>query len=287
MFAVLGSQGQLGRDLLAVLPPDTLALTRADIELDKPETVAAWFASHKPTVFINCSAYNLVDKAESDRDSAFRVNAWGPHLLAKACKAAGVRFVHVGTDYVFGLDEARTTPFTEADAPGPVSVYGLSKLDGEHLVRMTDPTALIVRTCGLYGLHGSGGKGGNFAETMLRVAGQGKPLRVVADQHCTPTFTVDLALMLRDLVAAKCGGLYHAVNDGATTWYDFAAEIFRLSHIDADLTPIPTADYPTPARRPKYSVLSTAKLQAVGIAAPRPWQAALSEYLALREMKSN
>jgi len=286
MFAVLGSQGQLGRDLLAVLPADTLALTRADIDLDNPETVTSWFATHRPSVFINCSAYNLVDKAESESEVAFRVNAWGPYALAKACRAAGVRFVHVSTDYVFGLDEDRTTPLAETDAPGPVSIYGLSKLNGEHLVRMVDPTALVIRTCGLYGLHGSGGKGGNFVETMLRVAGQGKPLRVVADQHCMPTFAVDLAWMIRDLIAKSCTGLVHAVNDGATTWHNFAAEIFRLAGTSVDLTPIATAEYPTPARRPKYSVLSTAKLQAMGIS-PRPWREALSEYLALRGTKSN
>jgi len=286
MFAVLGSQGQLGRDLLAVLPADTLALTRADIDLDNPETVTSWFATHRPSVFINCSAYNLVDKAESESEVAFRVNAWGPYALAKACRAAGVRFVHVSTDYVFGLDEDRTTPLAETDAPGPVSIYGLSKLNGEHLVRMVDPTALVIRTCGLYGLHGSGGKGGNFVETMLRVAGQGKPLRVVADQHCMPTFAVDLARMIRDLIAKSCTGLVHAVNDGATTWHNFAAEIFRLAGTSVDLTPIATAEYPTPARRPKYSVLSTAKLQAMGIS-PRPWREALSEYLALRGTKSN
>jgi len=286
MFAVLGSQGQLGRDLLAVLPADTLALTRADIDLDNPETVTSWFATHRPSVFINCSAYNLVDKAESESEVAFRVNAWGPYALAKACRAAGVRFVHVSTDYVFGLDEDRTTPLAETDAPGPVSIYGLSKLNGEHLVRMVDPTALVIRTCGLYGLHGSGGKGGNFVETMLRVAGQGKPLRVVADQHCMPTFAVDLARMIRDLIAKSCTGLVHAVNDGATTWHNFAAEIFRLAGTSVDLTPIATAEYPTPARRPKYSVLSTAKLQAMGIR-PRPWREALSEYLALRGTKSN
>jgi len=286
MFAVLGSQGQLGRDLLAVLPADTLALTRADIDLDNPETVTSWFATHRPSVFINCSAYNLVDKAESESEVAFRVNAWGPYALAKACRAAGVRFVHVSTDYVFGLDEDRTTPLAETDAPGPVSIYGLSKLNGEHLVRMVDPTALVIRTCGLYGLHGSGGKGGNFVETMLRVAGQGKPLRVVADQHCMPTFAVDLARMIRDLIAKSCTGLVHAVNDGATTWHNFAAEIFRLAGTSVDLTPIATAEYLTPARRPKYSVLSTAKLQAMGIR-PRPWREALSEYLALRGTKSN
>ena len=180
-IAVLGAQGQLGRDLCPRLSGDVLPLSRADLDLEKPETIAAYFAAHRPDVFINCSAYNFVDKAETDPDAAFRVNAWGVRALAEACRAAGVYLVHFSTDYVFGLDTNHRTPLTETDAPGPVSVYGLSKLAGEYLVRSICPQHLVIRTCGLYGVWGSGGKGSNFVETMLRVAGQGKTLRVVND----------------------------------------------------------------------------------------------------------
>jgi dTDP-4-dehydrorhamnose reductase len=134
--------------------------------------------------------------------------------LARACRHLGAKLVHFSTDYVFGLDTARTTPLTETDPPGPVSVYGLSKLAGEYLVRSTAPRNLVIRTCGLYGVWGSGGKGGNFVETMLRVAGQGKPLRVVNDQRCTPSYTVDVATAAAALIAAGAEGLFHVTSGG-------------------------------------------------------------------------
>ncbi|MGL6094590.1 MAG: SDR family oxidoreductase, partial [Fimbriiglobus sp.] len=188
-IAVLGSAGQLGRDLCPRLAGDVVPLTRADADLAHPATLAPALAAVRPDVVVNCAAYNFVDKAEAEPDAAFAGNAWGVRELARICRDIGARLVHVSTDYVFGLDAARTEPFAEADAPGPVSVYGLSKLAGEYVVRAADPRNLVVRTCGLYGVWGTGGKGGNFVETMLRVAGQGKPLRVVADQRCTPTAT--------------------------------------------------------------------------------------------------
>ena len=285
MIAVLGSRGQLGRDLVPRLPGDVRPLTRSDIDLDHPESVAAYFAAHNPDVFVNCSAYNLVDAAEADPDAAFRVNAWGVRALAVACAKAGTKLVHVSTDYVFGLNAERATPFTELDAPGPLSVYGSSKLAGEYVVRTHCPRHLVVRTCGLYGAWGSGGKGGNFVETMLRVAGQGKPLRVVADQHCTPTSAADLADALVKLIAADAEGLFHLTNARVTTWHDLAAEAFRLAGVAADLTPIPTAEYPTPARRPGYSVLDCGKAAAFGVTM-RPWREALAAYLDERSRKA-
>ena len=285
MIAVLGSRGQLGRDLVPRLPGDVRPLTRADLDLDRPETVAAYFAANRPDLFVNCSAYNLVDQAEADPDAAFRVNAWGIRALAVACAKAGTKLVHVSTDYVFGLDAGRDSPFTELDAPGPLSAYGLSKLCGEYAARTHCPRHLVVRTCGLYGAWGSGGKGGNFVETMLRVAGQGKPLRVVADQHCTPTYAADLADALVKLIAADAQGLFHLTNAGATTWHDLAAEAFRLTGVAADLTPIPTAEYPTPARRPGYSVLDCGKAAALGVTM-RPWREALAAYLDERSRKA-
>lgn len=285
--AVLGSHGQLGRDLVPRLAGEVVPLTRADLDLGRPETIAAGVAAARPDVLVNCAAYNFVDQAEAEPDAAFAVNASGVRELARACAAAGVRLVHVSTDYVFGLDQARTTPLGEDDPPGPVSVYGLSKLAGEYLVRASDPRNLVVRTCGLYGVWGSGGKGGNFVETMLRVAGQGKPLRVVADQRCTPTYTADLADALVGLISARAAGLYHATSGGECSWHEFAAEIFRQAGIAADLTPITSAEFGAAARRPAYSVLSTAKLTAAGVAAPRPWTAALAAYLSERRTKSS
>jgi dTDP-4-dehydrorhamnose reductase len=281
-IAVLGSQGQLGRDLCPRLAGEVVPLTREHIDLARPDTIAPALAAVRPDVLVNCAAYNFVDKAEAEPDAAFEVNAWGVRALAAGCRETGAKLVHVSTDYVFGLDAARTAPLAEDDPPGPVSVYGLSKLAGEYVARAADPANLVVRTCGLYGVWGTGGKGGNFVETMLRVAGQGKPLRVVSDQRCTPSFTADVADAIAGLIAAGAGGLYHATNAGACTWYEFAAEIFRRSGMTADLTPIPTAERKDPARRPPFSVLSNAKLAAAGVPPPRPWPDALAGYLAVR-----
>jgi dTDP-4-dehydrorhamnose reductase len=168
------------------------------------------------------------------------------------------------------------------DNPRPSSAYGASKLKGEWGIRGAGLNYFILRTCGLYGLHGVGGKGGNFVETMLRVAGQGKPLRVVNDQRCTPSSTQDVARATLQLLETKQYGLYHLTNSGDCSWYEFAAEIFRLSGLSPSLTAIPTVDYPTPAKRPEYSVLDLSQLTSVGVARPRPWQEALAEYLSKR-----
>ena len=284
-IAVLGAQGQLGRDLCPRLSGQVVPLTRAEIDLAHPHTIPSVLAALRPDIFINCAAYNLVDKAETEPEIAFAVNAWGPRVLAQACHAVGCKLVHFSTDYVFGLDSSRTTPLSEADPPGPVSAYGLSKLAGEYLVRAADPGHLVIRTCGLYGVWGSGGKGGNFVETMLRVAGQGKPLRVVHDQRCTPSSTADVASATTALIAMGVSGLVHVTNGGACTWYEFAAEIFRLSGMSADLTPITSAQFAAPARRPTFSVLSNANAMSAGLAPLRPWPEALADYLMERQKK--
>jgi dTDP-4-dehydrorhamnose reductase len=191
-------------------------------------------------------------------------------------------FVHVSTDYVFGLDSSRRTPWSEIDAPGPISAYGLSKLTGEYWARQVIEKHIVVRTCGLYGLRGTGGKGGNFVETMLRVASEGRPLRVVADQRCTPSFVGDVARAMTQLIDSGQFGLFHLTNSGDCSWHEFAAEIFRQTGLTPDLKPIPSSEYKTPGRRPMYSVLGRDKAQAIGLPVLRPWQEALAEYLHIR-----
>ena len=282
---VLGAPGQLGRDLLPRLPGNVIPLGRAAVDITDATALRGYMIAVRPDVVINCAAYNFVDKAESETEAAFAVNAWAVRNLATLCREFDSTLVHYSTDYVFGLDGSRATPLTEDDSPGPVSVYGLSKLAGEYLVRSICPKHFVIRTCGLYGVWGSGGKGGNFVETMLRVAGQGKPLRVVSDQRCTPTFTADLADATANLIATKAYGLYHVTSAGDCTWYEFAREIFRQAGLTVDLTPITSAEFAAAARRPAYSVLSTDKVRTVGVPAPRPWTGALSEYLRLRQSK--
>lgn len=284
-IAILGAAGQLGRDLsprLATLG-EIIPLSRTDIDLAKPDNIGPALAAHRPNVFVNCAAYNLVDKAENDSDAAFAVNDVGVRLLAHACNANSAKLVHFSTDYVFGLDEKRNTPFIETDTPGPVSSYGTSKLRGERFALATSPSNLVIRTCGLYGVWGSGGKGGNFVETMLRLAGQGKPLRVVNDQRCTPSYTADVAVAAAQLIARDASGLLHVTNSGSCTWFEFASEILRVSGLKPDLTPITSAEFGAAAKRPAYSVLSTAKLAALLGSPLRSWQDALAAYLTERK----
>ncbi len=284
-YAVLGSAGQLGRDLCPRLPGEVVPLTRERMDLTQPETIRPALAAVRPDVLINCAAYNFVDKAETEPEAAFAVNAWGVRELALACRDAGCALMHFSTDYVFGLDETRQTPFLETDAPGPVSVYGLSKLAGEYCVRSICPRHFVVRTCGLYGVWGSGGKGTNFVETMLRVAGQGKPLRVVSDQTLTPSYTVDVARAAAALVQTDRYGLYQLTNGGACSWFEFAGAIFELAGVKADLSATTSKEYGAPARRPGYSVMATRAYDALGLSPGRPWREALAAYLQERQAK--
>jgi dTDP-4-dehydrorhamnose reductase len=278
-IAVLGADGQLGRELLPAL--DALPLRRADCDLARTETVAPAVARAAARVLVNCAAYNLVDHAETEPEAALAVNALGVWHLAATCSVRGTKLVHFSTDYVFGR-APRDTPFAETDAPGPVNAYGVSKLAGEHFALAASERNLVIRTCGLYGTHGVGGKGGNFVETMLRLAHAGVPIRVVDDQRCTPTYTVDLARATTELIARDAAGLFHVTNGGACSWFEFAEEIFRQAGLRPNVTPVSSAEFDAVATRPTYSVLSNAKLHALGVQPLRHWKDALAAYLAAR-----
>ncbi|MCI0701778.1 MAG: dTDP-4-dehydrorhamnose reductase [Planctomycetia bacterium] len=286
-IAILGAAGQLGRDLCPRLASlgEVIPLSRADIDLRLAENIVPTLTKHQPDVLVNCAAYNFVDKAETERDTASLVNAFGLQILAQECAVVDCKLVHFSTDYVFGQNATRATPYREDDSPGPISVYGWSKRFGERDVESASREHLVIRTCGLYGVWGSGGKGGNFVETMLRLVGEGKPIRVVHDQRCTPSYTVDVASATTELIARGATGLFHVTNSGDCTWYEFAQEIFRQSELKPDLTPIISAEYGAVAKRPAYSVLSTAKLASVLGSPLRSWQDALAAYLAERQQK--
>lgn len=276
-YAVLGSAGQLGRELVARLPAgETAALTRAEADLGVPGQVARVLGVLRPQVVINCAAYNFVDQAEDEPVAAFGVNVFGVRELAQASCDVGATLVHFSTDYVFGLDQERREPYQEADAPGPLSAYGSSKLTGEYFVRVASPNHYVIRTCGLYGRHGAGGKGGNFVETMLKLARAGKTIRVVNDQILTPTSAADLAAATLDLITRCRPGLYHLTNQGQCSWFDFAAAVFRLAGVAADLRPTTTREYGGKAARPAFSVLQTEHADAPCL---RPWEEALADYL--------
>jgi dTDP-4-dehydrorhamnose reductase len=276
-YAVLGANGQLGRDLCPRLPGEVVPLTHGEADLTRPETLRQTVRALRPDVVVNCAAYNLVDRAESEPEVAFAVNAWGVRALAEVCRDLDCVLVQFSSDYVFGLDTQRRTAYAPNDAPGPLSIYGLSKLAGEYLVRSLVARHFVVRTCGLYGVWGVGGKGGNFVETMLRLAAQGKPLRVVNDQECTPSYTVDVAEAAVALLRTQQYGVHHLTNAGSCSWYTFARTIFDLNGVRADLTAIPSAAWQAAAKRPHHSVLRCeARL--------RSWQEALAAYLRERQL---
>lgn len=284
-YVVLGSAGQLGRDICPRLDGQVLPWTRAEVDLTDAAGLKHALNQARPDIVINCAAYNLVDRAETEPDAAFAVNAWAIRNLAQACNDMDSTLVHYSTDYVFGLDAQRNRPYEEQEAPGPVSVYGLSKLTGEYLVRSLCSRHLVIRTCGLYGVWGSGGKGGNFVETMLRLAGQGKPLRVVADQICTPSYTVDVAEASIKLIRTGRFGIYHLTNQGSCSWHELAATIFEKTGTQADLTPITSREFGAAARRPPYSVLASTAYRSLELPELRSWRDALAAYLEERRRR--
>lgn len=278
-IVLIGAGGQLAHDLKLTLAAEhVVSLTRAELDIADADRVRAVLNEIRPEIIINAAAYNLVDQAETEPAAAFAVNAFGPLHLARWCGEHNTTLVHFSTDYVFGLDSHKT-PWNETDLPGPASVYGISKLSGENAVRAYCPRHLILRTCGLYGEKGSRGKGGNFVETMLRLAAAGKPIRVVHDQVCTPSSTKDVATTTAALLRADVFGMFHVTNTGSCSWFEFAREIFRLAGVAADCQPITAAQFGAAAKRPAYSVLSTRKLIEHDIFPPPAWQDALQSYL--------
>jgi|HubBroStandDraft_6_1064221.scaffolds.fasta_scaffold244972_1 dTDP-4-dehydrorhamnose reductase len=278
-IVIIGAAGQLGTALQACLTGEVSPLTHAQIEITKPEQVDEVLSAHKPDCVINAAAYNFVDRAEDEVIQAAQVNTFGPKNLAQWCAKSGATLVHVSTDYVFGSAAGRSQPLSETDPPFPTCAYALSKLRGEKLVEAECSKHFIVRTCGLYGRASTAGKG-NFVKTMRRLAQEGKDLSVVNDQHCTPSYAADIAGAISRLINTDAYGLYHATNDGGSTWYDFATEIFRLSNLNPSIRPVTSAEYPQKAKRPAYSVLDCRKLTAL-IGGPLPaWQDGLARYIA-------
>jgi dTDP-4-dehydrorhamnose reductase len=287
---LIGANGQLGSDLRdALAAHNVLAASRtalsdprhATVQLDvtEPDVIREAIAGFRPDVVLNCSAFHRVDDIEKDATQALRVNALAAQQLALMCKDADCTLMHISTDYVF--DGAKRAPYVEDDLTNPLSAYGASKAAGEQLIRAAWHKHIVVRTCGLYGHAGASGKGGNFVNTMLRLAREGKPVRVVADQVCTPTFTRDVAAQLVRLIETHpdAYGTYHVTSDGGCAWNEFADAIFALSGFEVRATPISTAEFGAPAIRPPYSVLENARLKSLGIDQMRPWHTALAEYL--------
>ncbi|MHC1788737.1 dTDP-4-dehydrorhamnose reductase [Solidesulfovibrio sp.] len=274
---ILGGQtGLVGRPLTRVMTEAgfaTLPTTRATLDPFDAEAVARAIGSFEATHLVNTVAYTAVDAAEDDRDEAYRLNRDLPGRLARVCRAAGARLVHLSTDFVF--DGTKDTPYGEDDATNPQSVYGASKLAGERAIRDSGLDSFqILRTAWLYG---PGKK--NFVATMLMLARDREELRVVADQIGSPTYTVDLAGWITALARTDACGIFHAVGSGQASWCDLAAEAVAAAGLPCRVLPIPSSAYPQKAVRPPYSVLDTAKLAAAIGQPPRAWVVTVREYV--------
>ena len=281
---VIGANGQVGTELCRVFADaDLVPLTHADLEVRDRDQVVKSLARLRPDLILNTAAFHKVDVCEEEVGTSFAVNASGAQHVALAAAEAGAALVYFSTDYVF--DGNARHPYREADPPSPRSVYGVSKLAGEFLVRAACPRHYIVRTSGLYGHAGASGKGGNFVELMLRLACEGKPVRVVTDQVLTPTAVTDLALSVRALVTTGRYGLYHVTNAESCSWFEFARAIFELSGLVPELQPTTTAAFGARAPRPAYSVLAHEALRAAGLPDLRPWREALAGYLRERDAR--
>jgi len=275
-----GVTGQVGGELATQLGAhgDVIALGRKALDLASPDAIVAVLRAAAPDIIVNAAAYTAVDLAERERDLAFAVNARAPQVIAEEAKRTGALLVHYSTDYVF--DGRATMPYDESAPTGPLNAYGQSKLEGEQAIDASGAAALVLRTSWVYGLTGK-----NFFLTIKRLARERDELRIVADQAGTPNWSRDLAQATTRLIAlgrgalAERAGLYHFTSTGSTTWHGFACAIVAETAQIPVVTPIPTSEYPTPARRPAYGVLATDKFERTfGFGLPA-WQDGLAACL--------
>ncbi len=279
---LIGSSGQVGQALQQTLQPlgNVISLGRKELDLSQPETIPQVIAKIQPSYIINAAAYTAVDKAESESELAHTINSTAPTIIAQMAQTLGATFLHISTDYIF--DGKNHTPYTETDTPNPFSVYGESKLLGEKGIQENCKQYLILRTAWVYGNRGHG----NFVKTMLRLGAEREELRVVADQIGTPTHSQEIAKVIPQLLKIQAkSGIYHFTNSGVASWYDFAVAIFEeAKQLGYPLQikrviPITTLEYPTPAKRPAYSVLSNTKInQTLGAYSPH-WRESLREMI--------
>lgn len=275
-YVIFGAKGQLGGEFLRRLGDSALGLDLPDGDITNRAELADLFAAIKPTGVINAAAFTKVDAAEEQPAICRKINAAGPDNLAALCRQYDIPLVHFSTDYVFCNTEKRA-PLTESDPVRPDGVYAQTKYEGE-LNAAKSPKHIILRTCGLYGKLGENTPG-NFVETMRRLGKSGRPLKIVADQRCTPTYIPHLVTAALYLLNQSRWGLFHVVNAGETTWYDFAQEIFRQEGLTVSAEPITTAQWGAPSPRPLYSVLDISKYLQTGAPEMPTWQDALAEYL--------
>jgi len=276
---VTGGGGQLATDLEQLLSParETHVFGRERLDVTDDAQVEAALERARPTLVFNCAAFHNVDLCESEEDRSFEVNVRAVKRLAARCAETRAKLVHLSTNYVF--DGGAPEPYAETDPPNPRSIYALSKLAGEYAATAYCPGALVVRTAGLYGLHGSASKGGNFITRVLDRANREGKVTMVADQRLSPTYTADLAAGLVEAVRAGCEGLLHLANGGSCSWHEFTLEIMRLADLDVPVEAVETTVRPGSADRPLNGVLAQDRARAAGLAPLRPWADALADYM--------
>jgi len=286
-IAIIGAEGQLGRQFATATPGILFPLNRQKADLLQPATLLQTLEEIKPDLIINCAAYNLVDKAESEPEPCLQINTTGVFHLARISKQLGATLVHFTTDHLFGaspkLDKmGNPVPWVETDAPSPIGVYSASKAAGEDLAIGSGASVYIIRTCGLYGIPGTGGKGTNFIEAILRAVANKRQLRVVCDQYCTPTSVTTLQPAVLELLAHYPPGIYHLTDQGSVTWCEFARAIVETAGLGVEVTPIGTHEWPAAAKRPFFSVLGSVHRGQPHYPKLAPWQESLKQYLANR-----
>lgn len=276
---ITGANGQLGSELVNLMRQtsfEAYAYTKEELDITNDKLVIEEVDKVRPDVIINAAAFTKVDLAEEQEDLAYAVNAYGQRNLAAAAERIGSKVCYISTDYVF--DGQGNRPYREYDTTNPLGVYGGSKYAGEELTKQLSSKFFIIRTAWVYGEYGP-----NFVKTMLNLAQKQKELGVVADQNGSPTYTLDLAEFIVELIQTDRFGTYHATNSGSCSWFEFAEAIFEIKNMDIKVNQLTTEQFPRPAKRPQYSVLDNFALRVNGFKELRHWKLALAEFLSANE----
>jgi dTDP-4-dehydrorhamnose reductase len=277
---LIGASGQLGADLVRQgAEHEISAPPRQELDIAEPKAIRNALAAHRPDLVINCAAFHNVPLCETEPETAFRINCVAVRELSAACRDAGTRLFTFSSDYVFGGD--KRTPYAENDRPMPLQIYGISRLAGEHAAMATAPQhAVVIRTCGLYGISGARSKGGNFVDGRVVDGHAGKVIEMAMEQTVAPTSTEDLSRAVLKLAQEPglAPGIYHLVNEGECTWFELTAAIIEIMGLPAKVVPVDRRGRTGSMRRPLYSVLGNNKARALGVTLP-PWREALTRYL--------
>lgn len=280
IILVTGQNGQLGNELKVLSEKyssyDYIFTDVAELDITNEEKVNEFFTTNQPAICINAAAYTAVDKAETERALALKINAWAVGNLAENCKKINTKLIHISTDYVF--DGRADSSYTEKDPVNPVNFYGESKLKGEQMALEKNPSTVIIRTSWVYSFFGN-----NFVKTMLRLMKERESLSVVNDQFGSPTYAADLAAVIMKIAsqAEDKDGIYHFSNEGVISWFDFAVAINDLAGLSCNIKPIDTSGYPTPAKRPAYSVMNKEKIRSTFGIELKDWKDSLQKCLRL------